>query len=97
MRALLSRAFAPVLTGGLDQHQLSAGCQIGSLLPAVTHPLKVPFHTWALELTFVFVDRHWREQVSLASLPLRPSPPRLPAPRGCQGGKQAEGPRHSCH
>lgn len=30
MRALLSGDLAPVLTGGLDRHQLSGGCQICS-------------------------------------------------------------------
>lgn len=33
VRPLLSSALAPALTGGLDQHQLSTGCQICSLLP----------------------------------------------------------------
>lgn len=89
MRALLSSDFAPVLTSGLDRHQLSVDCQICSPSRPVTHPLKVPSHTWTLELIFV-------ETPAGASLPCFPATqtPPAPRPRGCQVGKQAEGPRH---
>lgn len=86
MRALLSSDLAPVLTGGLDRHQLPVGCQICSPSRPVTHPLKVPSHTWALELTFV-------ETPAGASLPCFPAtqtPPPLPGVPGWEAGGGAE-------